>query len=108
MLLALLSYGLSTSDWPPLLLHVSHSYDSAIMLASNYAVLRSLQESRVTLKALDQSSRYADLSLDEATLIKRPSCKSESESTVLGLNFVHKDPAVRCACVCVCGWVWVV
>ncbi|CAE7234016.1 rbcL, partial [Symbiodinium microadriaticum] len=53
------------------------------------------RESRVTLKALDQSSRYADLSLDEATLIKRPSCKSESESTVLGLNFVHKDPAVR-------------
>ncbi|CAE7233248.1 rbcL, partial [Symbiodinium sp. CCMP2456] len=28
------------------------------------------QEGRVTLKALDQSSRYADLSLDEATLIK--------------------------------------
>eukprot|EP00439_Symbiodinium_sp_Y106_P010911 s16831_g1.t1 len=25
--------------------------------------------------ALDQSSRYADLSLDEATLVKRPSCK---------------------------------
>ncbi|CAE7657940.1 rbcL, partial [Symbiodinium necroappetens] len=29
-----------------------------------------VKESRVTRKALDQSSRYADLSLDEATLIK--------------------------------------
>ena len=31
----------------------------------------------MTRKALDQSSRYADLSLDEATLIKRLSCKVE-------------------------------
>ncbi|CAE7368562.1 rbcL, partial [Symbiodinium pilosum] len=28
-----------------------------------------VKESRVTRKALDQSSRYADLSLDEATLV---------------------------------------
>ena len=36
------------------------------------------QENRVARKALDQSSRYADLSLDEATLIKRPSCVFQS------------------------------
>ena len=35
------------------------------------------KESRVSRKALDQSSRYADLSLDEATLIKRLSCRLE-------------------------------
>ncbi|CAE7479973.1 rbcL, partial [Symbiodinium sp. CCMP2456] len=33
------------------------------------------KESSVSRKALDQSSRYADLSLDEATLIKRLSCR---------------------------------
>ena len=33
------------------------------------------QESAVTRRALDQSSRYADLSLDEATLVKSLSCK---------------------------------
>eukprot|EP00439_Symbiodinium_sp_Y106_P016265 s10837_g2.t1 len=35
------------------------------------------KESSVSRKALDQSSRYADLSLDEATLIKRLSCRLE-------------------------------
>ena len=35
------------------------------------------KESSVARKALDQSSRYADLSLDEATLIKSPGCKKE-------------------------------
>ena len=57
------------------------------------------KQSSISRKALDQSSRYADLSLDEATLIKRPSCKSESESTVLGLNFVHK---ISCSSMCMC------
>ena len=35
------------------------------------------KESSVSRKALDQSSRYADLSLDEATLVKRLSCRLE-------------------------------
>ncbi|CAE7891176.1 rbcL, partial [Symbiodinium necroappetens] len=38
-----------------------------------------VKDSRVARRALDQSSRYADLSLDEATLIKRLSCRLAHE-----------------------------